>query len=549
VGYLVVPPLVVLLYGSLTDTPPMAPPHFTFDTLKSAFSDTRIYSSLANSVAYGTLVATSVLILGGFLAWVVERTDSRARQIADLFTLAPMLVPAVVMVSGWILLLSPRAGLINMIWAELGFSQPLFNIYSFWGMVWVGTLQELPLAFLWLWPILHSMNPELEEAARASGAGPFTTFRRITLRMLRPTLLITWIVFFIYAISALSVPILIGIPGGVIFYATEIYLSASGLTSNLNLASAYSLLFLVMSLAGVYAYQRALSDASRFATIRGKAYRPRRIALGAWGPFVTGFTILLLVLIAGLPLLVLVWTAFMPYPQIPSARSLQLFTFRNFERAFSYGPAERAIVNSLLLAAAAGLLTTVLGVAIAWSSLRLRAHKSLTSMIDQLAMAPLAIPAVVLGVGLMWVYLLVPLHIYATLWILLIAYITIHLPFAVRICIGGMAQIDREMEEAGSAAGAGRLQTFRRITMRLLAPSIATSVIYVGLRSFREYGASIFLVAPGTEVFAVLVLTLWEGGAANEVAAYATCVMLLLFVIAIGLNWIARRFGLQLQHG
>ncbi len=547
IGYLVIPPLAVLVYGSVTDTPPAVAPHYTWETLESAYGERRGYAALTLSIVYASIVATLVLIIGSFLAWVVERTDSRVRLIADLFALAPILMPAVVMVSGWILLLGPRAGLINLIAMQyFGFKTAPFDIYTFQGMIWVGMLQELPLAFLWMWPAFRSMNPELEEAALTSGAGMFTVLRRITIPMLKPTLLAAWIIFFIYALGALSVPILIGLPGRVFLYATEIYLAAARVPSNLNLASAYSLVFLFASLIGVYAYRRATSDTGRYTTIKGKAFRPRLISVGRWQFLITACAVILLFFVAVLPMFVLIWNAFMPYPQAPSWRSLDLLTTRNFARAFAYEPAKRAVVNSLLLGLGAGVIATAIGALMAWCALRGHRFRVAIAVLDQLATAPIAIPAVIFGVGLLWLYLVLPVPVYGTLWLLLIAYVTIHLPYAVRICISGLGQLDRELEEASLVAGAGWWTTFRRVTLVLIGPSILTSVVYVALRSFREYAASIFLVSPGTEVFSVLVLALWEGGDSNVLSAYVTCVMLLLIAMVSVGNWIARRTGIRL---
>ena len=248
VGWLIVPPLAILVYGSVTDTPPAVAPHFTLDTLHYAYARPRIWSALWRSAVYAASTASLVLVIGGFLAWLIERTDSRLRSFVDLFTLAPILMPSVLLISGWILLLGPKSGMLNLIARDwFGHAAPVLDIYSFWGMVWVGTLQELPLAFLWLWPAFRAMNPDLEEAAHVAGAGFFTTLRRITLPILRPTIVGAWIIFFIYSLGALSVPLLIGLPAKIFLYSTEIYLAYRRVPSDLNIASAYSLLFLLVT--------------------------------------------------------------------------------------------------------------------------------------------------------------------------------------------------------------------------------------------------------------------------------------------------------------
>jgi iron(III) transport system permease protein len=546
VVWLIVPPLAILVYGSATDTPPAVPPHFTFDTLRYAFGRYRIWSALANSALYAAATASLVLVIGGFLAWLVERTDSRVRRFADLFTLAPILMPSVLLISGWILLLGPKSGMVNLIARDwFGVSEPVLDIYSFWGMVWVGTLQELPLAFLWLWPAFRAMNPDLEEAALVAGADFLTTMRRITLPMLRPTILGAWIIFFIYSLGALSVPLLIGLPAKVFLYSTEIYLAYRRVPSDLNIASAYSLVFLLVTVLSIWAYRRATADSARFVTVTGKAFRPRLVSLGRWQMATTALGVVVLLLVAGLPLFVLVWNAFLPYPQSPSFASIQLLTTKNFAAALDYEPAKRAVLNSLLLGLAAGLIATVLGALIAWCSLRLKTVRRAVALADQLATAPLAIPGMIFGVGLAWMYLVLPVPIYGTLWILLLAYVALHLPFAVRICTSGLAQLHPELEEAGAVAGAGWLTRLWRIVLRLAAPSLAASVLYVALRSFREYAASIFLTAPGTEVFAVLVLDMWEGGNSNILSAYVTMVMALISLGAVLASWLGRRLGVR----
>lgn len=547
VGWLILPPLAILVYGAITDTPPATPPDFTLDTLARAYGRWRIYPALLNSVVYAATTATLVLIVGGFLAWLVERTDSSVRRMTDLFALAPILMPAILLISGWILLLGPRSGMINLIARDwFGASGPVFDIYSFWGMVWVGMLQELPLAFLWLWPAFRSMNPDLEEAGRIAGAGFLTTLRRITLPVLRPTILAAWIIFFIYALGALSVPLLIGVPAKIFLYSAEIYLAYRRIPSDLNIASAYSLLFLIVTALSIWAYRRATTDAARFVTVTGRAYRPRLVRLGRWQPLVTAIAVLLLLLIAGLPMFVLAWNAFMPYPQAPSIASIKLLTTANFAAAFNYGPAKRAVVNSLLLGLGAGIVATLLGAAIAWCNLRLKSRRRTIALLDQLATAPIAIPGMIFGVGLLWLYLVLPLPVYGTHAILLIAYVAIHLPFAVRICGSGLSQLHPELEEAAAVAGAGWFTIIRRIVALLAAPSLIASVLYVALRSFREYAASIFLTAPGTEVFAVLVLDMWDGGNTNILCAYVTMVMLLIGAGVAAAYGLARRIGIRL---
>jgi iron(III) transport system permease protein len=157
---------------------------------------------------------------------------------------------------------------------------------------------------------------------------------------------------------------------------------------------------------------------------------------------------------------------------------------------------------------------------------------------------PIAMPGMIVGVSMLWFYLMIPLPIYGTSLILLIAYVTLHLPYAVRICAAGLSQIHRELEEAGRVSGAGLRVVLSRIVFRLTLPSLMASVLYVALRSFREYAASIFLAGPGNEVFSVLVLDMWDGGHFNVLSAYVTMVTVVLAAMVGLLSLVFRRFGM-----
>jgi iron(III) transport system permease protein len=546
VAYLIGAPLIGLVVGAVTDTPPGVMPHFTLDSLAYAYGHLAHFRSLLNSIIFAGLTATFVLVLGGGLAWAAARTDSSVRNFVDLFALVPILIPSVVFVAGWILLLGPKSGFLNLLAVQyLGFTNAPFNVFSFAGMVWVATLQELPLAFLWLWPAFRSMNPDLEDAALVAGAGPRTVLRRISLPLLRPALISAWIIFFIYSLGALMVPLMIGLPSQIIFYSTEIYLAAHRVPSDHNLASAYSLLILATSFLGVYAYRRSTNDAARFATVTGKGFNPRITPLGVWRLPVTAFAVLILILTGILPIVVLVWNAFMPFTQLPSAESFAMATLDNFRAALEHDAALRALVNSLWLGFSSGLVATLLGALIAWCTIRLRHPRWALAALDQLSTAPIAMPGMIIGVSLLWFYLLVPLPIYGTGWLFLIAYVTLHLPYAVRICASGMSQLHQELEEAGRIAGASWMVVFRRIVVGLLAPSLLMSLLYVALRSFREYAASIFLTAPGTEVFSVLVLDMSDTGNFGLLSAYVTMVLVLLAAIVGIFSYLSRRVGTQ----
>ena len=542
VCYLILPPLGTLLLGAMTDTPPGMPPHVTMSTIVRAWQEPGIYPAIAWSLVFAAVSSTSVLVLAALLAWIVERTDARVRLMTDLLTLAPIVMPAVLLVNGWILLLGPRSGMINlMAMSWFGLTSPPFDVFSFGGMVWVAMLQELPLAFLWLWPSFRAMNPELEEAGLAAGAGMLRVTCRITLPILRPALTGAWIIFFIYAFGSLSVPLLIGQPAGIFLFPVEIYLAATQFPTDLNIAGAYSLVYLVVSFIGIALNRRVTRNTEQYATIRGRAFRPRRLKLGAARPLAEIGVAMLLGAVAVLPFLVLLWNAFLPFPQLPSVASLRRLGWENFVAVWHYGPAIRALVNSLWLGLLAGVIATILALGMALCNVRMRRFQAAIAVIDQLAAIPVALPGLVIGIGMTWFYLDVDLPVYGTPLILLLAYLVLHLPYAVRIMSAGLAQLHVELEEAARVSGAGEMRLLFRVVLPLLIPSLLTSCLYVALRSFREYAASVFLAGPGLEVVAVLVLDLSQSGNSNILAAYTVIITVVMTLAAVLFNRMQHR--------
>ncbi|MBV6272361.1 iron ABC transporter permease [Alcaligenaceae bacterium CGII-47] len=548
VAFLVLPPLVILVISAFSSQAPGDDLILSLLNARRAFSNEYLSSSLVNSFIYATFTSSVILVLGTVLAFVVERTNSTFSRYAEVFSVIPVLMPAVLLVSAWIMLLSPRGGFLNLMYRDItGTEGVLLDIFSFQGMILVGVLQELPLAFLWLQPVFRAMNPELEEAARVSGASHFRTLFKVTLPSISPALLGAWLIFFIYSFGALSVPILLGMPAKIFLYSSEIYLASTRIPTDYGAASFYSLFLLGMTVVAIIVYNRLMRNADRFTTIRGKSFNPRRFNLGRFRIWVDCGMVVVILLTAVFPILILTWNAFMPFPQTPSWESLQRVTFGNFAKALNYGPAMRAIWNSFWIGLLAGIITTTLGAWIAWLKLRSNDRYRLMALSEQIGTAPIAIPGMIVGVGLIWLFLTFPVGVYASPWILLLAYIILHLPYAIRMCASGLAQLHPELEEAARVAGANWFEVVRKVVLALMAPTLISAAIYVSLRSFREYAASLFLIAPGTEVFSVVVLDMWQGGNSNTLAAYTVLVMIFLLLMLTGVGFLNRRVGVPNQ--
>ena len=358
--------------------------------------------------------------------------------------------------------------------------------------------------------------------------------------MLRPAILSALLLLFILGISSFEVPRLIGRPGRIDVFTTEIQAATSGAPPSFGIASALSITLLLVCLAAILFYRRATRDAEAFATITGKGYTPTRIRLGPWRWPVAFATGLLFLAALGLPLLTLVWQSFFRN-LAPSLFASDLpFTLDNYKFILSYPIFLSAVKTSVTLAAMSATVVVGLTFVMAWI-----AQRSATRygwLLDALAFIPIAIPSVIIGASVLFAYLVVPIPIYNTIWILLVAYVTSYLPYGMRFASGGIAQIHKELEEVAEVAGAQLHQIFFRILLPLLAPFLLAGWIYVFVLAVRELGASIFLVGPGTHVLGTISLTMWEeGGSYGAVSALGVIQIIPLIFIVAGLRWMETR--------
>ena len=304
----------------------------------------------------------------------------------------------------------------------------------------------------------RSMDPSLEEASVASGASMYTTFFRVTMRLMLPAALGVALLIFIRGIEDFEVPALLGIPAGIYVLSTEIYVSVRRPPTDFNLAATFSMFYLVVAMAGLYLYLKSTEATEKFAVITGKGFRPSILRLGKWRlPALFG-ALLVVGVTVYFPLVVLAWTAFLPWYAPTSWKTLDLLTLKNFRWLVNDPLIIGAVKNNFLVGISAALIVTLFGAVVSWIVVRTRAPGR--RLLDGLAFSATAYPSMVLGLALIWFYLTVPIPIYATLWILVVAYVTKRLPSSTRVCAAIMTQIRKELEEASEVCGAsfcGRL--------------------------------------------------------------------------------------------
>lgn len=531
VVYLVIFPLGMLIYSSFRTVGPGEAGPFTVINYINAYFDGETYRLLYNTALFAVTSLAIGLTLGVFFAWLVERTNAPLRNLA--FALIPLTVaiPSMLYAISWLLLLSPNIGIINVALTKfLGLDEPLFNPYSILGMGFVEGLRIASTTFLMIVGIFRSMDPSMEEAAAASGAGTFTTMRRVTLRLMLPGILAAGIYCFTTAFDTFEVPALLGMPRGIHVFATKIYEASHAMPRDYGMVSTLSVILLLFACLWVYLYGRATRNVGSFATVTGKGYRPRVIDLGKWKylgtvAFVAHF---LIVIVA--PVSIMVWGSLLPAYQVPSPELLPLVSLDSYKEILTFPYLLDALKNTLILLVLVPTLTVLIAAMAAWIVIRTRVPGR--RILDMLTFIPHGIPAIVLALAVMWLYLRLPfIPIYGTLWIIMIAFITRYLAYSTRAMNGAMTQIHKELEEAAQMSGAAWTTTFFRVTTPLLLPSFIAVWIWVGMHVVRELSIAVMLYSPDSRVLSVLIWDLWQNGDVSYTCAIG--VMLIVFLAAL----------------
>jgi iron(III) transport system permease protein len=543
IAYLTIIPLIMLIYGSFKSGPPGVAGHFTLDHYMALVERPEMIGSIKNSLVFGLGTSLLAFVGGVYLAWVTERTNMPLKKAVYGSILVPLIVPGLLMTIGWIMLFSRRSGLVNLAARNLfGVEEPL-EIYNMAGMIWVLGTDQIPLAFLLLSASFRSMDPALEEAAVISGTGILRTTFRITLRILLPAILAVWMISFVRAIENFEVPALVGVPAGILVFATEVYLATHKVPTDFGLASTFAVVYVVVTAIGIFFYLRATKVSERFTTITGKGYRPVAFDLGRWRYPLALITLLFTFSVFLLPVLTVIWSSFLPFYMPPSKEALESLTLQNYKSLFSLPLIERAFRNSLILGLSSATIVMLLTAIVAWMVVRTRSRWR--GALDFLAFSPIAVPGLVLGIAILWLYLTVPIPIYGTLWILLIAYVIKYLPYGMRACSSSMHQIQKELEEASEISGASWPYTFTHVLLPLLLPGFVVGWIYVITHSFRELSTSVMLYRSGTEVLAVVMFELWDAGQYPELSALGMTLVIVLVAISLVARWVGGKFSVQ----
>ena len=533
---LVLPPFVFLLKASVVDA--QRGGEWSLANFEAVLGSRRFLVTSANSLVFAAGSAVVALAIGWTTAWIVERTNTPLKPLAYLTAIISLGTPYILYVTAWLLLFG-KAGPINQLYRTLtGTSDVLINVYSMPGMIMVEGFLWSPLAFLLVGATLRNANPELEEAARVSGAGTWMTIRRVTLRLSLPSILALAMLVFIRAIEAFEVPALVGLPGRISVLTTDIYGNmVAQAPPDIGGASALSVLMLALVLVLLAIYGRLSRHAERFATITGKGFRPRPFDLGRLRYLAAGILVLNFLLLLAVPIAMLAWVSLLPFYQPISTAALALVTLDNYRTVFSPDHVG-LIANTLLVAVATATLAVALTFLAAWLAVR-RAPGGW--VVERLATIPLVFPGLILGIAVMQLFLHLPIPLYGTLGILIWAFVINYLPYGMRYSAAGMLQIHRELEESAEMCGASPLMRLRRIVAPLLAPALLAGWLFIFLMAARVLSLAILLSGPRSQTMAVTLFDLWTNGQGTELAALGLIWSMLMAMIAAVFYILARR--------
>jgi iron(III) transport system permease protein len=523
-------PMAMLVYGSLHTTPPGEAGTFNLDGYRAMLSRANALV-LLNTIGLSLVKTGLAMVLALFFAWVVARTDTPCRETLEVLISLPFYIPPILTAMAWGMLATPKGGLINLAWTGLtGIRDPLVNVYSYGGVVWHMMQYSTTFLFLLVVGAFRSMDPALEESSRTSGASSWTTFRRVTLGLMLPVTTSAFILSFIRGVESFESALIFGTPAGIEVITTEIY----HLIHHVNKpdypqATALALGIMVLMFALV-AWQWRLLGSRSFVTVTGKGYTPRVTRLGRWRWVTFAACGLFFAVTVVLPVGQLVIGSFFRFFGF---YRLSMLTTEHYAAVWQNRLVWRALGNTLLLGALGATATMLLGGVVAY--VLVRTSSRARRVLEVLAWLPWMMPGMVLGVGFLWAYALMPgpVPLYGTLGALLVAYVSLGTPLGVRTMAGAFSQLAQDLEECSRVHGASWWTTFRRILLALAWPAFAVGWILVFFIILRELSASILLYSVGNEVLSVVVMRLWTEGKAEQVSVIALVMLALVFLFRL----------------
>ena len=531
-------PLTFLVVGSFSTShlpTDISLSNLGFSNYAEVWSDRETWKLFYNTSIYAFGATAFGLTIAASLAFLVERSNIPCKVWIYAGVPMTLAMPGMLQAMAYVLLLSPRIGLINR-GLRLVDIDPI-NIYSLGGMMFVEGLRLVPTAFLMLVPLLRSMDPALEEAAAMSGANYQSTLRKVTLRLMLPGLLAVGIYQLMSALEVFEVPGILGMPADIFVFSTKIYAIGHTVseTPTYGKANALAMIYVAFAVLTTVAYAKVIARQERYTIVTGKGYRPRLIDLGwwRWPAFALVFLFLLFSII--LPFLVFLYVSLLTFIQIPSLATLQKVTLANYWKAAQDPYLATALWNTLFLIVVTATSTVLLSFFI--SMVIVRSKFWGRWILDQLAFMPHAIPGIVFGLAFLWFFLAmggVGIDIFGSLWSIAIAFTGSYIAYGTRAMNSAILQIHKDLEQAAYVSGAPPWRTMWRIFFPLLKPTFVGVWIWAMLHVVRSAAIPLILYeGEDNQVLSVLIWNMWDQGEMQEVGAIGVVMILTLMAATL----------------
>ncbi len=533
-------PLAPIVYQSfLSDRLYERDKQLTLHNYALALSSPELWATVLTTIAFVAAATVLSLVLGVAIAVLLARTDLPTRSVLHDLVLVPFYVSPLVLAFAWAILYGP-SGFATIGVRQLGL--PTWELYSVGGMAVVAAVYYVPYAYLYAIGSLALTDPQLEDAGRIAGAGPFRTLFSITLPLLRPALLGSALLTLVSALELLSIPLVLGLPVGIDVLATFLWATASRATPNdYGIVAAVSVSMLLVITVLVWLQARITGQERRFVTVGGKAIRGRVLALGRVRWVVALLLWLYVLVCVLLPLLGIFAQAATSF-LTPLVNPLELLTIDNFRQLFDQPAYVESIRNSVVISVVGGLVATAF---IAFAVLvTTRSDFPLRGLLSYVALYPRAVPGIIVGIGFLWSTLLVPGlgELRNTLAVLAVAFIVRFLPIGFGAVVPSVVRVSNELDRAARISGASWLRTMRSVMVPLLRPALASAFVLLFVSFLKEYASALFLVSRGSEVIGTTMIELWRQGNSGPVAALASVQLVITFVaILIGQRLLGAR--------
>jgi iron(III) transport system permease protein len=534
VAFIAAYPVVLLFIKSFNIAGPGQPTAWGLANWIVTFNDWSLLNTFGYTFALALVRTIISMAIAIFFVWAVTRTDMPCGRFIETTLWLGFFLPVLPMTLGWMLLLDPSIGVLNVFLVNnFGISEPPFNVFSFWGIVWCHLAYSVSIRFLLLAPAFRAMDASLDEAARMSGSSSLGTLLRINVPILAPAIVASISLGFIKSLESFEIEWLLGRSAGISVVSTKIHDLINYQPPFYGRATALCAIFLFFIFVMIWLQRTVLRDRD-YTTLSGRGFTTRPVALGRWRWPVFWICISFLTISIVVPLAMLLMGTFM-----------NAFGFFNLEKTWTLDHWMHtfddplflsALRNTMMAATIATLLGTLLYAIVSYIIVRTNFFGR--HLLDLLSWLPWALPGILISLALLWVALgsgdVVRL-IYGTTFVVALAIIVKELPLGVQMMKTGTIQISRELEEASRMSGASWKRTFTRIMLPLLQPSIVAVGIVVFIVSFREISAVIFLSSHESRTLSLLMMDyLADSNVESATVLGVFIVVLLLTLLGVG---------------